>query len=115
MGDDAPYILDQKVDNQPMIEIPIHWLLDDAPNFVYAPSANRLGPMRGPDEVYANWSREFEGLYRYGRAFTLTMHPQYIGRPGRLMMLDRLITTIKSYPNVEFKRVIDVAQLWRDK
>ena len=114
MGDDAPYILDQKVNNQPMIEIPIHWLLDDAPNFVYAPSANRLGPMRGPDEVYANWLREFEGLYRYGRAFTLTMHPQYIGRPGRLMMLDRLIATIKSYPNVEFKRVIDVAQLWRE-
>ncbi|MCH2527820.1 MAG: hypothetical protein MK034_08635, partial [Dehalococcoidia bacterium] len=115
MGDDAPYTLDQKVNNQPMVEVPIHWLLDDAPNFVYAPSANRLGPMRGPDEVYANWLREFVGLDRSARAFTLTMHPQYIGRPGRLMMLDRLIATIKSYPNVEFKRVIDVARMWRDE
>ena len=114
MGDDAPYLIESPANGKSLVELPVHWLLDDAPNFVYAPSANRLGPMRGPDEVYANWLREFEGLYRYGRAFTLTMHPQYIGRPGRLMMLDRLIATIKSYPNVEFKRVIDVAQLWRE-
>lgn len=117
MGDDAPYILDQVTLNadtpdKRMVEVPIHWLLDDAPNFVYAPSANRLGPMRGPDEVYANWSAEFEGLYHYGRAFTLTMHPQYIGRPGRLLMLERLITHIRSFPNVEFMRVIDVAEMW---
>ena len=113
MGDDAPYLLDNYATGKPMVEIPVHWLLDDAPNFVYAPSANRLGPMRGPDEVYSNWLQEFEGLYRYGRAFTLTMHPQYIGRPGRLMMLDRLIRTIKSFPNVQFMKVIDVANLWR--
>jgi peptidoglycan/xylan/chitin deacetylase (PgdA/CDA1 family) len=94
-----------------MVEVPVHWLLDDAPNFVYAPSANRLGPMRGPEEVYANWSAEFEGLYHYGRAFTLTMHPQHIGRPGRLLMLERLINHIRSFPNVEFRRVIDVAEM----
>ena len=28
------------------------------------------------------------------------MHPQYIGRPGRLMMLDRLLHHIKTFPNV---------------
>ncbi len=133
MGDDAPYILnldqlnrDQPDRDQPdrslpemsltgrsLVEVPIHWLLDDAPNFVYAPSANRLGPMRSPEEVYRTWSAEFDGLYRYGRAFTLTMHPQYIGRPGRLLMLERLIRYIRSFPNVEFMRVIDVAQMWR--
>ena len=41
------------------------------------------------------------------------MHPQYIGRPGRLLMLERLIAHIRSFPNVEFMRVIDVAELWR--
>ncbi len=111
MGDDAPYILNQDQPEKSLIEVPIHWLLDDAPNFVYAPSANRLGPMRNPDEVYRAWSAEFDGLYRYGRAFTLTMHPQYIGRPGRLLMLERLIEYIRSFPNVEFMRVIDVARM----
>ena len=82
-------------------------------NFVYAPVANRLGPMRNPDEVYGTWAAEFEGLYRYGRAFTLTMHPQYIGRPGRLLMLERLIEYIKTFPNVEFMRAIDVANMWQ--
>ena len=95
-----------------MVEIPIHWLLDDAPNFVYAPTAGRLGPMRNPDEVYRTWPAEFEGLYRYGRTFTLTMHPQYIGRPGHLLMLEKLIGHIQSFPNVEFMRAIDVAEMW---
>ena len=112
MGDDAPYILNADVPDKRMVEVPIHWLLDDAPNFVYAPTAGRLGPMRNPDEVYGTWAAEFEGLYRYGRAFTLTMHPQYIGRPGRLLMLERLIGHIQSFPNVEFMRAIDVAEMW---
>ncbi len=112
MGDDAPYLLETDPAGRRMVEVPIHWLLDDAPNFVYAPSANRLGPMRGPDEVFSNWAAEFEGLYHYGRAFTLTMHPQYIGRPGRLRMLERLINHIQSFPNVEFMRIIDAARLW---
>ncbi len=112
MGDDAPYMETAPGSGQSIVEIPIHWLLDDAPNFVYAPVANRLGPMRNPDEVYASWAAEFEGLYRYGRAYTLTMHPQYIGRPGRLLMLERLISYIKTFPNVEFMRAIDAARLW---
>ncbi len=112
MGDDAPYLLEPDSAGRRMVEVPIHWLLDDAPNFVYAPAANRLGPMRGPDEVFSNWADEFEGLYHYGRAFTLTMHPQYIGRPGRLRMLERLINHIQSFPNVEFMRIIDAARLW---
>ena len=112
MGDDAPYIVNSEANGKTIVELPIHWLLDDAPNFVYAPVANRLGPMRNPEEVYGTWAAEFEGLYRYGRAFTLTMHPQYIGRPGRLLMLERLIEHIKTFPNVEFMRAIDVAKIW---
>ncbi len=121
MGDDAPYVLKVMPSGgvsgtpQRLVEIPIHWLLDDAPNFVYAPTAGRLGPMRNPDEVYGTWVSEFEGLYHYGRAFTLTMHPQYIGRPGRLMMLDRLIRHIRGFPDVEFMRGIDVAEMWANR
>ena len=112
MGDDAPYLLDPIGTNKPLVELPIHWLLDDAPNFAYAPSANRFGPMRNPEEVYGTWAAEFEGLYRYGRSFNLTMHPQHIGRPGRLLMLERLIDHIRSFPNVEFMRCLDVAKMW---
>lgn len=112
MGDDAPYVLNGDDPARRLVEVPVSWVLDDAPNFVYAPAANRLGPMRNPDEVFGAWSAEFEGLYRYGRSFNLTMHPQYIGRPGRLLMLERLIDHIRSFPNVEFMRVCDVAEMW---
>ena len=115
MGDDAPYMVDAPGASKQLVELPIHWLLDDAPNFVYAPVANRLGPMRNPDEVFGTWAAEFEGLYRYGRTFNLTMHPQYIGRPGRLLMLERLIDHIRSFPNVEFMRCQDVAELWANR
>lgn len=115
MGDDAPYMVDAPGAGRQLVELPIHWLLDDAPNFVYAPVANRLGPMRNPEEVFGTWAAEFEGLYRYGRTFNLTMHPQYIGRPGRLLMLERLIDHIRSFPNVEFMRCQDVAEMWTNR
>ena len=35
------------------------------------------------------------------------------GRPGRLLMLERLIEHIKTFPNVEFMRAIDVAKMWQ--
>ena len=112
MGDDAPYFIEYESANGRLVEVPIHWVLDDAPNFVYAPSANRLGPMRNPEEVYITWAAEFEGLYKFGRSFNLTMHPQYIGRPGRLLMLEKLINYINTFDNVQFMRVDKVSDLW---
>ena len=112
MGDDAPYFIESESANGRLVEVPIHWVLDDAPNFVYAPSANRLGPMRNPEEVYITWAAEFEGLYKFGRSFNLTMHPQYIGRPGRLLMLEKLINYINTFDDVQFMRVDNVSDLW---
>ena len=70
--------------------------------------------MRNPDEVFESWAAEFRGIYRYGRCFNLTMHPQYIGRPGRLLMLERLIEYIKTFPGVSFMRSVDAAQMWEE-
>ena len=114
MGDDAPYFVSGGDPPRPMVELPIHWLLDDAPHFAYAPSANRLGPMRNPDEVFVSWAEEFRGIYRYGRCYNLTMHPQYIGRPGRLLMLERLIEYIKTFPSVRFMRADALAKMWEN-
>ena len=113
MADDAPYTVDTS--RGKLVEIPITWTLDDAPHFVHSPAAQRTSPMKSPAEVYEIWSAEFEGLYRYGRCFPLTMHPQYIGRPGRLLMLERLIVHIHSFPNVPFMRMIDVAEMWANR
>ena len=112
MGDDAPYYLNNSYGS--ILELPIHWVLDDAPYFSYSPGIQRTGPMKGPEEVYGSWKAEFEGLYRYGRSFHLTMHPHIIGRPGRLLMLERLINHIRTFPDVVFMRAIDVANMWNE-
>ena len=36
------------------------------------------------------------------RVYVLTMHPQIIGRPSRMALLERLIAYIRTKPGVEF-------------
>ena len=110
MGDDAPYMLD--ANGASLVEIPVHWELDDFPYFAFSPAQSLTGLMASPEHVYQVWSAAFEGAHHYGRAFVLTMHPFVIGRPGRLRMLGRLIEYIRGFPGVEFMRAIDLARTW---
>ena len=109
MGNDVPYLIHTR--EAPMIEIPIHWELDDHPFFNYIPFLNQTNVMASPQHVYSVWSAAFEGLYTYKRTFVLTMHPWIIGRPGRLNMLDKLITMIKSFQGTSFMACKDLAVL----
>ena len=68
--------------------------------------------MISPSNVFDTWAAEFEGLYKLGRSFHLTLHPHIIGRPGRLLMLEKLIKYIQSFSNVSFMRALDVAKMW---
>ena len=105
---DAPYkhIVDGKKTN--LIEFPFAWVLDDAPFFLYSIQlAGRL--MMAPSLVFEHWSSEFNGLYAERKAFVLAMHPQVIGRPSRIQLLDRLIRHIKSHKNTWIARCDEVA------
>lgn len=82
-----------------MVELPVQWLLDDWPQFVW-PSPPNGGGMRPPSAVYEMWSEEFEGIHELGGLYVLTMHPQVIGRPSRLRMLARLLDKITSTDGV---------------
>ncbi len=108
MGDDAPYLV--KGGGGTLVEIPVHWSLDDAPFFAFNPAAGRLATMSSPRALIDDWIGAFEELYERGRAFTLTMHPWVIGRAGRLRELDRLLTHIEGFEHVAFRRAIDVAR-----
>ncbi|HCG91568.1 MAG TPA: ribulose phosphate epimerase [Dehalococcoidia bacterium] len=113
MGDDKPYYVSTSDNKNQLVEIPVHWVLDDAPNFVFAPSANRMGPLKTGDEVLQSWKREFRGIYEYGGCFNLTMHPQYIGSPGRLLILKELLGYINTFDNVRFLTGIEVAEVFK--
>jgi peptidoglycan/xylan/chitin deacetylase (PgdA/CDA1 family) len=120
MGDDyAPYYTRQGDDialteparfgkRTPLVEMPIHWSTDDSPHFefVRTDESVRQG-LQNAGNVYDNWIHDF----RYMRntvqdwgALTYTCHPFIIGRGHRIMMLERLIETMKSEGAV-FQRV----------
>ena len=111
MGDDAPYMETAPGNGQSIVEIPYTGFSMTPPTSsthrwptAWAPCATRRSLRR--------MGRRVRGALPLRARLHPDMHPQYIGRPGRLLMLERLINYIKSFPNVEFMRAIDVARLW---
>ncbi|WP_413873866.1 polysaccharide deacetylase family protein [Albidovulum sp.] len=76
----------------PLVEMPVAWELDDFPYFAFL-NKPLHGPMRTPDEVLSCWRAEFDYCHDHvpDGVFTLTMHPQIIGRGPRIEMLGQLI------------------------
>jgi peptidoglycan/xylan/chitin deacetylase (PgdA/CDA1 family) len=111
--EDGPYQFGKDID---VVEIPFTWGLDDFPAFEYVTS--RAGIQQGlssPSSVYEIWAGDFDYLYdRLGEGvYTLTMHPQVIGRGHRLLMLERLVEHIRSHPGVTFATMSEVAAEFR--
>jgi peptidoglycan-N-acetylglucosamine deacetylase len=96
-----------------MVEMPIAWELDDFPYFHWAGNPLRPG-LRSTDEVFALWRAEFDYCRRHvpEGVFTLTTHPQVIGRGPRMAMLERLIEHMQSNEGVGFSTLADAAQRW---
>ena len=82
-----------------LIELPVQWILDDAAHFWFDGST-WLKTMRTGDEVRSIWEGEFRGYHRVGGSFVLACHPQVIGRPYRLEMLDTFLTYVRSHDDV---------------
>lgn len=90
MDDLVPY----RHASHPLAEVPVSWLLDDAPHFWFS-SDSWTKTIRTPNETYESWRAELDGIARLGGHYMLTMHPQIIGRPSRLAMLDTLLGDIR--------------------
>ena len=96
MDADEPYIHEYPSD---LVELPVSWVLDDAPYFWFdEDSWNKT--IHSAASVKAIWQEEFEAAYNDNGYLNLTMHPQIIGRPARLHMLDDFIGWMKSHENV---------------
>ena len=115
MGDDTPYFLE--TDNGRLVELPFHWSTDDAPfwNYNSAPQVSYQSGMATPSDVYEIWREEFDACYDWGLLLNLAMHPQIIGRPHRLKMLEELIQYMKDHPGVWFARPKEVARHYREQ
>jgi len=50
--------------------------------------------------VLSVWRDEFRGIYEVGGLTMLILHPQYIGRPSRLAMLQALVDELRAAEGV---------------
>ena len=83
LNDIRPY----RHESHPLAELPVSWLLDDAPHFWFANDTWEK-TIRSPREVWDVWKPEIDGIGDLGGHVMLTFHPMIIGRPSRLALLE---------------------------
>jgi len=91
MADERPYELLQNGAPTGMVELPVEWIMDDAP--LFDPRGERYSP---PRDVAQVWIDEFDKAYEEGTMFLLTMHPHISGHRSRIVALEQLIAHIKA-------------------
>ena len=90
MADERPYEILQNGEPTGIVEIPVEWILDDAP--LFDPRGTNYNP---PREVAQVWIDEFDKAYAEGTMFVLTMHPHVIGHRSRIVALELLVDHIR--------------------
>lgn len=113
MDDVAPYKHTLDGANTHLIELPVHWSIDDAPYFLYSlrPPISRMTIT--PKEFLDIFRGALLDYYEWGGCFTTMLHPQVIGRPGRFRVLEEFVQFMKGLPKLWIARCIDVARYWQ--
>jgi cytosine deaminase len=98
MDSDVPYLLAEHdlPGARSLVEIPVHWALDDWEQYAYVPEVFGTGLIESPAKVLEMWSLELHAMRDEGGCFALTNHPFLSGRPARLRALEQLIDVMKS-------------------
>jgi peptidoglycan/xylan/chitin deacetylase (PgdA/CDA1 family) len=91
MADDSPYEILQNGQPTGIVELPVEWILDDAPLF-----DPRGQSYMNPRDVARVWVDEFDRAYEEGTMFVLTMHPHVIGHRSRIVALELLVDHIRA-------------------
>ncbi len=110
MADDRPYELNAAGEPTGLIELPVEWILDDAP--LVNPLGGRYSAPRDVLQVYKD---EFDVAYEEGTMFLLTMHPHYIGHRSRIVILRELIDYIRAKDGVWFATHRQAAEYVKEK
>lgn len=109
MADDEPYELVENGEPTGIVELPVEWIRDDYPYF-NMDRFSGVRPHTPPSSVLEIFAAEFDGAYREGGTFILTMHPHVIGHRSRITVLERLIEHIRGHDGVWFATHEQVAR-----
>ena len=97
MSDESPYELMQNGQATGIVELPVEWIMDDAP--LYDPRGTNYA---SPREVAQVWMDEFDKAREEHSMFVLTNHPHISGHRSRVVALEMLIQHIKAKGGVWF-------------
>src|SRR5258705_3612479 len=100
MEDARPSLLETPAGE--LVELPVHWSLDDWEQYAYLPRPSFKSPIESPQKVLDLWTSELDAMRRYGCLFVLTCHPFLSGRPHRVEVLRTLIEHTLAAGDVEF-------------
>ena len=108
MDSDKPYVLDTGAGE--IVELPVHWSLDDWEQYAYIPDPSFRSAIESPAKVLDLWTSELDAMRRYGCLFVLTCHPFLSGRPHRVEVLRTLIDRALAFGDVEFVACSEAAR-----
>ena len=97
MSDENPYELMQDGQASGIVELPVEWIMDDAP--LYDPRGTNYA---SPREVAQVWMDEFDQAWEEHSMFVLTNHPHISGHRSRVVALEMLIQHMKAKGGVWF-------------
>jgi peptidoglycan-N-acetylglucosamine deacetylase len=114
MDSDRPYVLETGAGE--IVELPVHWALDDWEQYAYIPDPPFRSAIESPQKVLDLWLSELDAMRKYDCLFVLTCHPFLSGRPHRTEVLRTLIEHALAAGDVQFRACRDVAAMgWPDR
>jgi peptidoglycan/xylan/chitin deacetylase (PgdA/CDA1 family) len=98
MDDDVPYRL--ATDAGTLIELPVHWSLDDWEQYAFLPEPDIGSQIELPSKVLELWTGELDAMRDEGCLLVITMHPFLSGRPARAKMLGEFLARVRERGDV---------------
>jgi peptidoglycan/xylan/chitin deacetylase (PgdA/CDA1 family) len=107
MDDDVPYLLETP--DGPLVELPVHWSLDDWEQYGYFIDPPLGDALETPAKMFELWRAELEAMHAEGCLQVVTMHPFLSGRPSRARNIGRFVAYARDLGDVWFATAGEVA------
>jgi peptidoglycan/xylan/chitin deacetylase (PgdA/CDA1 family) len=101
---DEPYEIRSRGKDTGIVELAIDWTLTETPYL------GQNGHMPSPELLYQLYKDEFDGAYKEGTMFVLTLHPYLSGHRAPMRHLEEFVAYMKSKPGVWFATCEQVAR-----
>jgi peptidoglycan-N-acetylglucosamine deacetylase len=98
MDDDVPYRLETR--SGTLIELPVHWSLDDWEQYAFLPEPDIGQQIELPSKVLELWTAELDAMRDEGCLCVVTMHPFLSGRPARAKALEEFLARVRARADV---------------